>query len=115
MVFRHVATSLDVVVSGDTEDLWKGGNYARSLNSLALVCMQEITSLHRKWAVILSIRKFFRPGGGGLSPGAAVAKRVECPEVAANPHWKALIPPSMFSCSGSWSMRHSFSEWRYSN
>ena len=115
MGFRHVATSLGVAVSGDTEDLWKGGDYARSLNSLALACVQEITSLHQKWAVTLSIQKFSRPGGGALSPGAAVAKRVECPEVAANPHWEALTPPSMFSCSGSWSMRHSFSDWRYSN
>ena len=69
MGFRHVATSLDVVVSGDTEDLRKGGNYARSLNSLALACVQEITSLHRKWAVTLSIRKFSRPGGGAISGG----------------------------------------------
>lgn len=103
MGFRHVATSLGVVVSGDTEDLWKGGDYARSLNYLALACVQEITSLHQKWAVTLSVQKFSRPGEGGgvLSPGAAVAKRVGCLEVAANPHWEALTPPSMFSCTGS--------------
>ena len=48
--------SLGVVAPGDTTDLWKGGEYAGALYSIAPACAQAVVSLHRRWALTLSIQ-----------------------------------------------------------